>query len=685
MGSIHELVQLSKIPYFRTVKALAVLGVVLFFGGTLGGRLGAEETPPAPSDPKAVALWLSDLGFRREGSPAEAHVFLALKLWFSGRADLQETDFSDMDDEYSFSKRLWFRVPGPLHGELVVVAPTDGANDRGLAWAAAWAEDALTRGTKVSVTFLFTGAERGSGASAGLGSRAFLHNFYPIDPAAVLYLDTREKTDDVMLITESGSFPTPLWLLQGVSNFLQREGLVPKITGSSPSLFRLDLPERRNALSPWFERSIPAIGVGDGPSGPMVPVAFENFAASLPGGLPAQGDQHYLAFHFGSWRMFLDQETYVNLFLGLAAVVFFGYALLGRSRRGSLRTVGVGFWQLPLLFSLVYLALMASSQAADFLQQVRGDPEFWKATPWAVMAFKSVVATGLTLLVLLPFRRSPFSSDPDFYAQSALVLLGLMAVGAAAIELSFSFYFLWALVWAAVLVVVPWKTVKLLCLFGGPLWLIWGAYGVFGPNADLELSRWVLTSSVAGNFILTALIFPFLLQITAWHLSGRRHQERNEGFRALVQLTFWGLGSLALAVVVLRLEPGIKPFQEPSARRLETSKASSMPRGLWETKVERSAFLSRSVWTLTFTGSLDPEVIDLDLVSSEPLTIFHCSFPVVLNADGTTARIVLGRDPPLPLVIKLTLPAKTQASLEVRASNRSNRQIDLLDSVELKP
>jgi hypothetical protein len=174
--------------------------------------------------------------------------------------------------------------------------------------------------------------------------------------------------------------------------------------------------------------------------------------------------------------------------------------------------------------------------------------------------------------------------------------------------------------------------------------------------------------------------------VNAWHLSGHRHQENNEGLRAAVQLTFWGLGALALGFLVLRIEPMLPPLYEVSLRKIDlTIKNTAAPPGLWKTRIDRAAFLNRSVWTIRFSGSLDPEIIDLELTSQDPLTIFNCSFPFVLNAQGRAAKIVVGRQPPLPLVVQLTLPVETRAQLEIKAINRTTRNIELLDSVEFSP
>jgi len=668
-------------PYFIPVKAFpAVLG--LFF---LTATLGAAPVLPSPDDPPALAGWFSELGTRREGSAAEARVFSALRTWF-GPSGLEESGFQEMRGEHSFSRRLWFRVPGRTPGELIVVVPTDGANHRGLAWAVTWARRALENQPQVSLTFLFTGAERGAGPSAGLGSRAFLQDFYPTVPAAAVYLDADEGKTRLELTTESGLFPSPLWMVRGMTEAFYGHGLQPRFTGTAPSLFRLDLPERRNALSPWFERSIPALMVATGPPSLAVVQSLEEFVASFKDGVPDRWDRHYLVFDFGSWKFFWDQGTYLVVLLAVLALLVFGYALAGRGRRGSLRVLGTGFWQIPVLFAFLFLALYAGTLLAEVIQETRGLPEFWKTSPLLVWSFKAAIAISLYLLLFLPFRQSPLSRDPDFYGQAALLGLGIMVMVAAVFELSFSFYFLWALVWCAVLVVVPWSPVRLAALLAGPLWLLKAAWDVLGPQPDLALSHWALASPLAGNFALTVLFFPFLLQINAWHFSGKRHQNRDEGLRAAAQLGLFSLATVVLGLAVLRAEPAAARLEEAPPRVIPLKQT---PReDLWTTQISRSAFLDRTVWLMVFRGtqgSEGPETVEFRLTSDQSLTVFDCSFPVILDADGHHARIIVGRQPPLPLEIRLTLPAKTKASLGVKVMFLGPPGLIAEDSLELEP
>jgi len=409
-------------------------------------------------------------------------------------------------------------------------------------------------------------------------------------------------------------------------------------------------------------------------------------AASLGTGVPPDWDRHWLAFNFGVWKVFWGQQTYLVVYLGAIVLLVFGYAVLGRRRRGTLRVLAQGFWQLPVLLAFGFLALEAGTALSNALQVARGQPELWRQVPLVVWSFKALVAVTLYVLLFLPFRRTPLSRDPDFYGQAALLWLGGMTLAATAFELSFSFYFLWALVWSAVLLVAPWRPVKLVALALGPLWLFKAAYDVMGPQPDLELSRWVLASPLAGNFVLAVLFFPFLLQVNAWHFSGLRHQNRNEGLRALIQLAGWSLVTLGVGFAVLRIVPAEAPPTAMAVERIDLTEAKApRPNRWWTTQVTRSAFLDRTVWNLKFSGDSAPERVELELVSAEPLTIFDCSFPVVLDASGHRARIVVGRQPPLPLELRLTLPQVIAARLEVKATIVGKTVVELSDAVELGP
>jgi hypothetical protein len=212
--------------------------------------------------------------------------------------------------------------------------------------------------------------------------------------------------------------------------------------------------------------------------------------------------------------------------------------------------------------------------------------------------------------------------------------------------------------------------------------MVKAAWDVLGPQPDLALTQWALGSPLAGNLALAVLFFPFLLQINAWHYSGVSHQNRDEGLRATAQLAVFGLATLFLGLAVLRLPVEDRGRVEaPAVVRLQET-----PRpDLWKATVRRSGFLDRTVWSLRFEGSTLPEALTVTLSSREALTVFDCSFPLTLDAEGTQAHIIIGRQPPLPLDLRITLPRQTSAWLDVRMSLEGETRAELVDRIELAP
>ena len=620
-----------------------------------------EGLLPLPNNPVSVSAWLASLGPRREGSPEEAQVFNALDRWFGLRTTLKSESFT-LPDETSFSHRVSFLVPGAGIGEIVVVVPTDGTNDVGIAWAAAWADRALSDGTPLSLRFLFTGAERES--SRGLGSRDFLQDYFPAVPVAALYLDASVDSPAVRLITESGLTPSPLWMVRGLVTSFRAQKLDPKLDGPSPSIFRLDLPERRTPLSPWLNRSIPAVEIVSGPASSAAVQALSEFVKTLSGKVPEHWDRHWLAFNFGFTLLFLPQQAYLIVLLLMGSALMLLFAFRGQSPRSRLTILTTGFWQLPALFSVLALSLLGGTAAVEGLISITGRPEVLQSAPLSFWAFKTLVALSLYFAVFIPFRRSPLTRDPAFYAQAALAWLIVLTLMALVLELSFSFYFLWALVCGILAVLFPWRLAKALAILLAPFWVIRALAQVLGSPPDLVLTHGLLQSPIAGNLTFAVLVGPFLLLVHHWYYTQKQLQDRNETLRAGLLVTLGaGLAGL-VGFYALNL-----PLPKNSRIAVPTEIDLNLhprPELLSVTK-SQTPFLGRTTWRLVFSGRPHLEQLNLRLESSQNLTLYESSFPTSLNSSGKVASILIGRQPPLPLVLSLTLPATTEATLFIHA------------------
>jgi len=690
MSYFEPVNRLPGTPVFLTLVALLALA----------GPLEATALDLGGGDFAASYQRVQSLTERTEGSNAEAQLFADLERRFAPKTTLHITDFQQLQDFHSFSRSLWFRTPGKQPGELVIVVPTDSesgrSNNAGVAWAEIWAERALSTTPQVSLTFFFTGAQRGAGALAARGTLPFLRDFSPQTPAAALVLDLDNTDHPVDLTTGSGTFPSPIWLSQILLEALESRGFLPEIQGTQPQIFRFDLPERRNLLQPWFDRGIPALLLTSSVTRTDkalarevhdLPAAIDLALAGLKGGIPGYWDKHYLYFHLGNLKFFLSQQTYLLGLLLSLGVLLMAFLLFSRTLRADLNGLLRGLWQFPVLFSFLFLFLYAGTLWSTFLVQERDFPEFWKYSPLVVLLLKVSVAIGLYFAVFLQFRRLPLSRSPDFYSFAAVLVLALSVISSAALELSFSFYFLWALIFAGLFHAVPWRPLKLLIFLLAPVWFVKSFLEIFWLAPDPELIRIALVSTFAGNLLLAAVLFPFLLLVNSYHFTRHQRQDRNEKHRSRFSLgisiaTWVGLSLLLLrsdpftdsAAPLTRLESldlalntrsveDIAPFPLPS------TSTSTLPflNSVWTTTVSRAGFLDRLVWTIQFQGFEKPESVALTLVGNQNLVLYDANFPYTIDATGTKVTILVGRTPPATFALKLTLGAKIRAQLGVKA------------------
>ncbi len=690
MSYFERVNRLPGTPVFLTLAALLALAVPL---KATTGDLGGEDFA-------AVFQRVQSLAERTEGSASEKQLFADLEKRFSAKTTLHVTDFQQQQDFHSFSRSLWFRVPGRRPGELVIVVPTDSepghSNNAGMAWAEVWAQRAFTTAPPVSLTFFFTGAQRGAGALAARGTLPFLKDFSPQTPAAALVLDLDNTNQPVDLTTGSGTFPSPIWLSQALLEALESRGFLPEIQGTQPQIFRFDLPERRNLLQPWFDRGIPALLLNSSvtrrdkalaQSSHDLPAALDLALEGLGEGIPGYWDKHYLYFHLGNLKFFLSQQTYLWGLLLSLSLLLLAFLLFSKTLQVDLKGLLRGLWQFPVLFSFLFLFLYAGTLWSTFLLQTRDFAEFWKYSPLVVLLLKVSVGVGLYFVVFLQFRRLPISRLPSSYSFSAVLVLAVSVVGSAAIELSFSFYFLWALIFAGLFHAVAWRGVKFLFLLLAPVWFVKSLLEIFWLAPDPELIRIALVSTFAGNLLLAGVLFPFLLLVNSYHFTKPQRQEGNIKLRWVFNLGIWIAAFVALSLVVLRSDPfadsatpltrletldlalNTRSVEDIAPFPLPTTKVKTLPflNDVWKTTVSRSGFLDRLVWTIHFKGFEKPESVTLTLLGNQNLVLYDANFPYTIDTTGTKVTILVGRTPPAAFDLKLTLGANIRAQLGVNA------------------
>ena len=343
---------------------------------------------------------LQQLYPRLEGSAAERGVlqFAESRLRELG-IPTRRLDFRESDQNHSFSQVLVASVAGERRDTLLVAVPLDhpaeASRDRdgsiNVALALGLLEAASRRQPALTLEVLFLGAEFGAGAQYPMGSRLFLRDFTPAEPAMAMYLNLRSVPTRLLVRAGGRGVESPFWLIDRTTRALAAAGLFFRVRGNETQIFRIGLTDAPTIIEPFLNAGYPAVSLegeyrGLPAGGEQAWVAsfltfLEGFGGSFHSGIPETWDRHYLFFQIRSFYFRISEQLYVVLLIAvLAGTLLFSLVFTRRLRR-YLRLLGRDFWILPLYFLFVFLLLFLASWALEGLQLLRGSSDLWTHLP----------------------------------------------------------------------------------------------------------------------------------------------------------------------------------------------------------------------------------------------------------------------------------------------------------------
>ncbi len=466
---------------------------------------------------------------RPEASAGEARLVEYIRA-VAERNGVESTtiDFADSAIGHSFSRIIEITVPGTGSATAVVVAPLNHPedasvdDDRSASVAAALALlDAVSRAAPLptSFRFLFPGAEFGEQPEHPLGTRRFLESYFAEGPHALLYLDASRLP--VVINAGGGGRVTPPWLLDRTLDAAGPHADRIGVTLGLNQLHRIGLTDAPAPLVAFLQADIPAVHLRSGETGlapPSVAAVAQvlsqvsaEWARGFSLSIPDVWDRHYLSFRAGPRSVLVAEQDFLLVLLGVLLATLF-YALVFRHKlKRYLRTTLRNGWNLPMLFLLVFGFLTAATQLLELLLTARRFPTIWTWYPGAYFALKIALSFFLFSVAAQLLRYLPLSKRGSFYSASALFVLFIDIVIFSIIDVSLSYYFIWAYVWAFVFSVVRSRTLKALALLIAPFFLIVVTLNVFRVP-ELDLAERLLLSP-QGDLLISFMILPFLLML----------------------------------------------------------------------------------------------------------------------------------------------------------------------------
>jgi len=679
---------------------------------------------PASADQGEVLrqlAYFSSLYPRTEGSAGEREAIAHIERTLQGMGvPYQERPLNDIEGIHSYSSSIEVFLKGRSPDELLVAVPIDqeldaSRSDDGSinpALALGFIRELRAAEPPVSVRFLFLGAEYGGGSEYPIGSREFLANFYPDHPVAVLYLNFRFIPARTIIASGSNGTISPYWIINRCATSLDDAGLFYLLRGNENQIYRLGLAGKPPLIDAYLRAGYPAIELSD--MGTPLPDSewnqwvgtalhfFSGFVAKNAGGFPSSWDRHYLFFQARFFSFILSESEYIVLLVILMALAIL-YPLIHQDRfRRHFSTLLRHFLSLPLLLATIFAFLFASTYLVESIGFARNFPTLWRYAPFPFFALKVVAALFLFALLFKALRGLPFARNGRFYTAATLLLLLVDVVAVALVNISLTYYLVWAMMFAILFSILTSPYLKTLCLLASTGWLVKAGVDIFTLPA-LDAVRVVLLSPVKGNLFLSVVLLPFILMTIRVELLFRRHHpSRRRLFIRFADLLL-GVATAGLFGYLMAFAPfgprNPQPIavQEeidiPSNSRTVTlyspapigkvrlitdagafeiatrsrTYTTSLPEVQNVLSIERtsSGFLDRRQIGLTLIPRGTPYEVTVILASAKELVIYDSNFPFSYNPTANEAIIHVGKNPPFPLSVEFTLPESGEVAIQV--------------------
>jgi hypothetical protein len=424
---------------------------------------------------------------------------------------------------------------------------------------------------------------------------------------------------------------------------------------------------------------------------------LQAFVAAGSAGVPEGWDRHYLLVQAAGTSLILGEGAYITVTLAVLAAALLYALLFIRRLRKYLRTLARNAFALVPLAALSFVFLLAGTGVLDGILALRRFARAWEYDPLVFLALKICVALFLYAILYNLFRRLPFPRNGSFYSAAAILILVVDILVVAAIDISFTWYFVWAFVFVLFSALAPNRWAKVILFLPAPFWGLRGVLAAIG-GAALPFSRLLLLSPIWGNLLIAGACLPFVLVLLRLGLvfPGRGLLRRRTREVLLAGVLF-----AAGAMLVVRLLT-FSPFSAASPQLVTatqtidvaadgTTTATSLeleshaplgpltvsdPAGAWAVPptataaamplpripspvtlelVDSRHILQQRNVTLRLSMPASPRDLSASLTSDDDFILIDSSFPSVRQSPRDY-RLLVGAYPPNPLPLELSLP-----------------------------
>ncbi len=663
---------------------------------------------------------------RTEGSQAEGELLQFIEQRLEQlQIPHRRFDFLESDLTHSFSTCLEATISGKVPDTLILAVPLnhplsaepnqDGSIN--IALALNILEQLRVQPPPLTVRVLFLGAEYGKEPEYPMGSRLFLRDFFPEHRVIALYLNFKGIPSRLFIRGGGRGVEAPYWLIDRCTKSLRKAEIYFLLRGNENQIFRIGLTSEKTIIEPFLQAGYPALSLEGEYRGRPDQAAwifsfslfFNGFVNAFSDGIPETWDRHYLFFQMREFYFSVPEKVYITALILILAVSLLYSLIYSQRLRKYIRTLYRNFWSIPVFFGISFLLLFAASWALEGILKLRNIVDLWTAFPLLFLSFKLILPFLVLMIFYRGLRRIPFTRNGSFYSAASLLFLLVDIVILAIINISFTYYFLWAYIFALFFSITRRKTLKVLFFLVSPYWILKIIVELF-TLPRLAFCQVLLFSKLWGNVLLALVFLPFLLMFLRLRLilpPIRRMRVKTRHLAGLLIVLVLLVGHLALFMIYSPY--GGKEKQQIVARYLvdriakESTLSLNSPAALghlriWDTEnlvtidsrsrsyvlplpeipellqssIESTGFLDRKNLKLILDPTGSPRRFRLTLRSPEEFVLFDSNFPYIRETGGRVYDLLVGVNPPLPLEVELTLPKGRTFELSVEVEYLNN-------------
>lgn len=526
----------------------------------------------------------------------------------------------------------------------------------------------------------------------------------------LIYFDLRRDLDSLALTAGSSGQLSALWMVESLVAELESQQIEIDLDSTELQVHRSSYSSDTAHISPYLDHGIPAVLLESMDPEQEEWSGRENLIAAITSFYVnfneidhESSERNYFILKFNGKSIFIAERDILFIYLGFFCLTLLLTLFQYRKIVLNIRKYQNQLWMVFIALFLMFLFLLLSTLLLEELGYLLRDNNIWVLVPLPALALKLGLTFIFASFFLFILRGMGIPRKPHFYSYSAFLFAFVNLVVFSLLEITLSFFWIWTLLFTLLFTLSRRQVPKIITLVVIPLPFIIAMLNILQDDFPRVHSLFI-QSRLGGNFFLALNLMPFILLLTSLHYSKFYYKKERRSLVGPMSIILALAATLALfyffitesnriaqenqrikivetidlntetRTLILEADQPlgdleILGFDNPvSLRNLDRSLELELPPPLDWLSFESDAqlFLDRQNHSIILTPIGQPVACEIEISSEAAITLYDCNYPFEVNPQGTRITLLIGRYPPIPFPLEVTLNRHADAVLHCR-------------------